>query len=103
MAQSCARVCRSWRFTETTAERCTNFRQYVHTWVALLHGTQLRKRGTVRVTDRSIALMAESITARPTATCHQNSSCLDCSAASYEVDNQHHHGHDQKQVDQAAT
>lgn len=40
----------------------------VHTSVVLSRGTRRRRRGTVRATARNIALMAESTTARPTAT-----------------------------------
>ena len=47
--------------------------------------------------------MAESTTARPTATCHQNDPRLNRSAASHEIDNQHNYGYYEKQMDKAAS
>src|SRR5688572_16564400 len=104
-ARLCVKVCRSSRCIATMAERYTSSRQFVLTSVVSWPGTQLRRRGIVRVTDPNIAPMAEFIRVRPTATFHQReisdlrSEFSDRSPASHEVDDQHDRGYEQKQVD----
>ena len=77
--------------TKMKVELSTSYRQVVHTSAASLRGTQRRRRGIVRATDRDTALMAVSTKTRPTAISHPRKAWLDGAAAAHEIDDQNHH------------